>query len=146
MISLRSAGIGLGGGLIGGAVVWLGQNWQFQLSPVGMTYADLAAVLLSAVGVIVAIFGGILALAAIWGFNQLKRDAISAAENAGSAEIREQIENGTIRDYIQGEVGRLADEEFNSHRMDQRINSRVDAVTFGRVDADRELEEGDEEA
>lgn len=145
-MSLRSAGIGVGGGLVGGAIVWLGQTGEFHLTPSGMTYADLAAVLLSAVGVLVAIFGGILALAAFWGFNQLKRDAISAAEKAGAGEIREQIENGTVRDYIQGEVGRLADEEFNSQRMDQRIKRRVDAVTFGRVDADRELEEGEDEA
>ena len=92
-------------------------------------------------GVIVAIFGGVLALAALWGFNQLKRDAITAAENAGSTEIREQIENGAIRDYIKGEIERLTAEEVNSERMDQRIKQRVDAVTFGRPDDDRLLEE-----
>jgi hypothetical protein len=106
-----------------------------------MSYADLAATLLSAVGVIVAIFGGVLALAALWGFNQLKRDAIAAAENAGSTEIREQIENGAIRDDIKGEIERLTAEEVNSERMDQRIKQRVDAVTFGRPDEDRLLEE-----
>ncbi len=130
---------------MGGVIVWTGQTGHFQLVPGSMSYADLSAILLSAVGVIVAIFGGVLALLALWGFNQLKRDAISAAENAGSAEIREQIENGAIRDYIRGEVERLSDEEFNSERMDQRINRRVDAVAFGRPDADRLLEEdGDE--
>jgi hypothetical protein len=130
---------------VGGVIVWTGQTGHFQLVPGSMSYADLSAILLSAVGVIVAIFGGVLALLALWGFNQLKRDAISAAENAGSAEIREQIENGAIRDYIRGEVERLSDEEFNSERMDQRINRRVDAVAFGRPDADRLLEEdGDE--
>lgn len=106
-----------------------------------MSYADLAATLLSAVGVIVAIFGGVLALAAIWGFNQLKRDAVAAAENAGSTEIREQIENGALREYIKGEIGRLTVEEINSDRMEQRIKERVDAVTFGRPDEDRLLEE-----
>lgn len=144
-MSLRSAGAGLVGAIVGGVIVWTGQTGHFQLVPGSMSYADLSAILLSAVGVIVAIFGGVLALLALWGFNQLKRDAISAAENAGSAEIREQIENGAIRDYIRGEVERLSDEEFNSERMDQRINRRVDAVAFGRPDADRLLEEdGDE--
>ncbi|WP_077145465.1 hypothetical protein [Sphingopyxis sp. KK2] len=133
------------GASMGGVIVWFGQAGSFRITPEGMDYADLAAILLTAVGVIVAIFAGVLALAAIWGFNQLKRDAVAAAEVAGSTEIREQIENGTIKDYIAAEVGRLADEEFKSERMDQRIKNRVDAVAFGRPDADRLLEEeGDE--
>lgn len=140
-MSLRSAGIGGLGGVIGGAIVWIGQAGSFALRPIGMSYADLAATLLSAVGVIVAIFGGVLALAALWGFAQLKRDAIAAAEIAGSREIREHIENGAIREYIKGEIVRLTDEEVNSERMDQRIQQRVDAVTFGRPDDDRLLEE-----
>lgn len=77
-MSLRSASTGFLGAIIGGAMVWIGQAGSFSLRPVGMSYADLAATLLSAVGVIVAIFGGVLALAALWGFNQLKRDAIAA--------------------------------------------------------------------
>lgn len=140
-MSLRSAIIGFSGAVVGGVTVWIGQVGSFHLEPVGMSYADLAATLLTAVGVIVAIFGGILALAAIWGFNQLKRDAVTAAENAGSTEIREQIENGALREYIKGEIGRLTVEEINSDRMEQRIKERVDAVTFGRPDEDRLLEE-----
>lgn len=142
-MSLRSAGIGFLGAVVGGAVVWIGQAGNFHLRPVGMSYADLAATLLSAVGVIVAIFGGVLALAALWGFNQLKRDAVAAAEIAGSDEIREQIENGALRDYIRGEIERLTVDEVNSDRMEQRIKQRVDAVTFGRPDEDRLLEENE---
>lgn len=137
----RTTIAGFFGAVVGGAIVWIGQAGSFSLRPVGMSYAELAATLLTAVGVIVAIFGGVLALAALWGFNQLKRDAITAAEAAGSVEIREQIENGTIRDYIRGEIERLTIEEVNSERMDQRIKQRVDAVTFGRPDDDRLLEE-----
>lgn len=140
-MSFRSAITGFIGAVVGGIVVWISQAGSFHLRPVGMSYAELAATLLSAVGVVVAIFGGVLALAAVWGFNQLKRDAIAAAETAGSAEIREQIENGAIRDYIKGEIERLTVEEVNSERMDRRIKQRVDAVTFGRPDADRLLEE-----
>lgn len=130
------------GAITGGAVVWLGQTGSFRLRPVDMSYADLAATLLTAVGVIVAIFGGVLALAAIWGFSQLKQDAIRAAESAGHKEVREQIENGSVRDYIKGEVERLADEEFKSERMDKRINQRVDAVAFGRPAEDKLLDDG----
>ncbi|MBR9972691.1 hypothetical protein [Magnetospirillum sulfuroxidans] len=145
-MSFRSAFIGFMGAIVGGAVVWLGQTGSFHLRPVGMSYAELAAVLLTAVGVIVAIFGGVLALAAVWGFNQLKRDAISAAETAGSAEIKVQIGTGALRDYIKGEIERLTDEEFESERMDKRINSRVDAVAFGRPADDRLLDDEENES
>lgn len=140
-MSLRSAVTGMIGGITGGALVWVAQAGSFRLYPAGMSYADLAATLLSAVGVIVAIFGGVLAIAALWGFNQLKRDAVTAAETAGSNEIREQIENGALRTYIKGEIERLTVEEINSDRMEQRIIGRVDAVAFGRPDDDRLLED-----
>src|SRR4051812_35790771 len=110
-MSIRSLCLCFSGAVIGGATVWLAQTGSFRLRPVGMSFADLAAILLTGVGVIVAIFAGVLALAALWGFNQLKRDAVRAAEIAGSKEIKEQIENGTIRDYIKGEIERLTDQE-----------------------------------
>lgn len=137
----RSACTGFFGAIVGGIVVWVSQTGSFHLQPVGMSYAELAATLLTAVGVIVAIFGGVLALAAVWGFNQLKRDAIGAAHAAGSAEIKDHIKSGDIRDFIKGEIERLADEEFKSPRMNERINSRVDAVAFGQPDKDRLLDD-----
>lgn len=141
----RSALMGFLGAIVGGAIVWIGQTGKLNLHPVGMSYADLAAILLTAVGVIVAIFGGVLALAAVWGFNQLKRDAVGAAHAAGTTEIKEQIKSGDIRDFIKVEIERLTDEEFKSPRMNERINRRVDAVAFGQPDKDRLLDgEGDE--
>ena len=140
-MSLRTISVGLLGGLIGGGIVWLGQSGNFRLYPANMSYADLAATLLAAVGVTIAIFGGVLALAALWGFNQLKKDAITAAADAGAKEIREQIENGPLRDYIKAEIERLVAEEIDSPRMTQRIKDRVDAVAFGQPEKDQELED-----
>lgn len=139
---LRSLCIAFLSAIVGGVTVWL--LGGLDVNPGGINYADLAAILLTAVGVIVAIFGGVLALAAVWGFNQLKRDAINAAETAGSRETKEQIENGTIRNYIKDEIARLTDEEFKSERMDRRINIRVDAVAFGRPAKDKLLDDGEE--
>ncbi|MBF0857633.1 hypothetical protein HKD24_00175 [Gluconobacter sp. LMG 31484] len=113
-----------------------------------MSYADLSAVLLSAVGVIVAIFGGVLAVAAFWGFNQVKQDAIQAAEKAGMREMKEQIESGSIKGDIMQEISKLTEKEFRSDRMEQRIKQVVDAVSFsyGNLKKDRELDlDGDEE-
>jgi ethanolamine ammonia-lyase large subunit len=101
-----------------------------------MSYADLAATLLAAVGVIVAIFGGVLAIAAVWGFAQMKREAVESATSAALSELREQIENGPLRVYIRDEIERLIVEEFNSKRMDQRILQRVDKITLGNEEDD----------
>ncbi len=140
-MSLRTLISTLVGAVLGGAIVWISQTGSFRLSPVNMSYADLAATLLTAVAVIVAIYGGLLALVAIWGFNQLKREAVNAAENASLKEIREQIENGPLREYIRGEIERLIADEIDSERMERRIRGRVDAVAFGRPDDDRLLED-----
>jgi hypothetical protein len=141
IMSLRTLISTLVGAVLGGAIVWISQTGSFRLSPVNMSYADLAATLLTAVAVIVAIYGGLLALVAIWGFNQLKREAVNAAENASLKEIREQIENGPLREYIRGEIERLIADEIDSERMERRIRGRVDAVAFGRPDDDRLLED-----
>lgn len=167
----RSAWIGFLGAIVGGTIVWVGQTGSFNLQPGGMSYSDLAATLLAAAGLLVAIIGVALALAAFWGFRQLKKDAIraaqaagvveikdqitkgdirdsiiSAAHAAGSAEIKDQITSGDIRDFIKREIERLTDEEFSSPRMNERINRRVDAVAFGRPDKDSLLDdEGDEQ-
>ncbi len=66
-------------------MIWIWQGGDFNLRPHEISYMDLAAVLLTAVAVIVAIFAGVLALAAVWGFNQLKRDAIQAVNRPGFA-------------------------------------------------------------
>lgn len=132
------------GAIIGAFIVLICQNGTVRLVPNGTTYSDLAALLLTAVSVVVAIFGGVLALAALWGFNQLKKDAVSAAANAGATEVAEQIENGQLRDYIQAEIDRLIRAEVDSERMERRIRDRVDQVTFGSA-RDRDLEEDAEE-
>ena len=76
---LSATGFSLVGAFIGGSIVSVWQAGHFHLRPAGMSYSDLAAVLLTAVAVIVAIFGGVFALAAIWGFAQLKQEAVRAA-------------------------------------------------------------------
>lgn len=142
---IRKLGYALLGGVLGGALVWIAQTGQFKVKPANVEYTDLAAILLTAVAVIVAIFGGVLAVAAIWGFRQIKEDSRMVAERETKSEIKEQIENGKIRNYLVEEIGRLTEDEFNSARMDRRINMRIDAITYRNVGADRELDWQDED-
>ncbi|MBS1070367.1 hypothetical protein JK222_01395 [Gluconobacter cerinus] len=143
---MKTLATGILSAVLGAVFILIMQG--IPLKTEGMSYADLSAILLSAVGVIVAIFGGVLAVAAFWGFNQVKQDAIKAAEKAGMREMKEQIESGTIKDDIMQEISTLTEKEFRSDRMEQRIKRVVDAVSFsyGNLEKDRELDaDGDEE-
>lgn len=115
------------GGVIGAASVLILQTGEIRLAPT-MKYEDLAAVLLSAVGVIVAVFGVGLAILAFWGFSQLRRDSIRAAVAAARRQIDQLIR-----------------EEIASPEMERRIQNRVDQIVLGdprdaELDADPENE------
>lgn len=114
-------------------------SWMGNLAPQGVDYIDLAAVLLTAVGVLVTVLGVAFAIAAIWGYTELKRSAVMAAETAALEEVKEQIENGDIRRYLE----RAINEEINSDQMEVRIKARVDDVVFGNPAVDDELEQDD---
>lgn len=140
---LKTAFVAGGSAIAGALATSYAQTGRLYIVPANISYPDLAAVLLSAVGVIVAIFGGILAILAFWGFEQMKRDAVRGATQAALDELKEQIENGPTRDYILDEIERLIVDEFKSRRMDQRIQERVDKIAMGGAEDrfDEEVEE-----
>lgn len=127
------------GAIIGAAVVLFLKSGTLRPT---MPYADLAATLLAAVGVIVAIFGGVLAIAALWGFQQMKLEAVRSATAAALDETKEQIENGTIRSYILEEVEERITEIVASPDFDRRVRTRVDQIVLGNPE-DRLLDEED---
>jgi hypothetical protein len=129
------------GAIIGAAVVLFLKSGNLQPN---MAYADLAATLLAAVGVIVAIFAGLLAIAAFWGFQQMKQEAVRSATAAALAETKEQIANGVIRSYILEEVEKRISEVVKSPDFDRRVLDRVDQIVLGNPD-DRLLDEEDGE-
>ena len=132
------------------------QSGRLYLVPAG-SYQDLAAIMLGAVGVIVTIFGVVLAIAAFWGFEQMKKEAIrmacdqavpaatNAATNAALEHLKEQVGNGDVRDFILGEVERLMNDELNSPRMAKRIEVRVEQIVLGNDEEDRLLDKDEED-
>lgn len=110
------------GGVIGALIVVFLQTGEIHLEPT-MKYEDLAAVLLSAVGVIVAVVGVGLAILAFWGFGQLKKESIKAAVTAAQRQVDELIR-----------------QEIASPEMEIRIRNRVDEIVLGS-NKDRELDE-----
>ena len=137
---------------IGAIAASYAQSGKLFLIPAG-SYQDLAAIMLGAVGVIVTIFGVVLAIAAFWGFEQMKKEAIRtacvqavpAATNAALEHLKEQVGNGDIRDFILSEVERLMNEELNSARMAKRIEVRVDQIVLGNDEEDRLLDKEEED-
>jgi len=114
------------GGAVGGALVWFVQTNSFHLVPVGMTYTELAATLLSAVSVLVTILGVFVALLAIWGYSQFKSFAQSAAkEHVGS-----QLKDGEIRTHIEGVVEKFLTSEIQSENFRSLVDKRVDYVIY----------------
>lgn len=140
---LKTTVVAGGSAVAGSLATSYAQTGRLYVAPANISYPDLAAILLSAVGVIVAIFGGILAILAFWGFEQMKRDAVRGATQASLDELKEQIENGPTRDYILAEIERLIVDEFKSRRMDQRIQERIDKIAMGGAEDrfDEEVEE-----
>lgn len=144
--------IPLSSAALGGMAVSYAQSGRLYLVPAG-SYQDLAAIMLGAVGVIVTIFGVVLAIAAFWGFEQMKKEAIRtacvqavpAATNAALEHLKEQVGNGDVRDFILGEVERLMNDELNSPRMAKRIEVRVDQIVLGNDEEDRLLDKEEED-
>jgi hypothetical protein len=129
---------------IGAIAVSYAQSGKLFLVPAG-SYQDLAAIMLGAVGVIVTIFGVVLAIAAFWGFAQMKQEAVRTATEASLEHLKEQVGDGDIRDYILSEVERLMNDELNSQRMAKRIEARVDQIVLGNDEEDRVLEYKEED-
>ncbi len=129
------------GGITGALSSIVLLSWLGDITPNGVSYTDLAAVLLTAVGVLVTVLGVIFAIAAFWGFAELKRSAVNAAEAASIDHVREQIKNGSVRDYLSKAVS----EEIESPQTEARINKRVDEIVLGNPEKDDELEEDEVE-
>lgn len=98
------------------------------LRPIGMTYADLAAVLLTAVSVIVAVFGVLMALLALWGYRHFKDVAKSASESMAMKVARDEVE----REMREGTAGRL---------IDQKVFEAMESADGGRYEAWKESRE-----
>lgn len=118
-------------GISGGAFVWLFQGHSIKIRPEGMTYAELAAVLLAAASVMVAVFGVSMAVLALWGYRQFKR----VAKGASSDIAREVASKEVLNELREGAAGNL---------IDQKVLEAMDEVlSSGKFDAWREEREAE---
>lgn len=131
--------IGVASGVIGALAVLAGQGFELHVTPVGMTYADLAATALSAVAVLTTVVGLFIAGLAIWGFTALRGMAKSAAKAHVSAQLRE----GELRTHLEKVVTEFLAGEFKDGKLRRLLEDRVDAIMFSGP-AERAEEEAEE--
>lgn len=93
--------VSLAAGLVGGAVVWVGQTSSLRVVPLGVSYEDLIAVMLTGVSILLAVVGVGLAILAFLGWTSFKgmtQKAAGAAaidhikSDGGAEEIRRVVE------------------------------------------------------
>jgi hypothetical protein len=119
---LREVVICLLAGTVGGAMVWLGQGRSLQIKPLGITYSDLISTLLTAVALIIAVFGVVMAVLAIFGYQHFK----TVVERT-SKESAEDIAAKTAKEIV--------DDKVNSDEFKQLI---VLAVANRMTDAEKD--------
>lgn len=93
-------------GVIVGAILCVFQVAQIKLSSgadveIDMEYSDLIAIILTALGVMIALFSVGLAVLAFIGYQQLKDGAAKRAGEHAEAEVKRQLkEGGELRTYL----------------------------------------------
>jgi hypothetical protein len=118
-------------GLIGGAIgagslllVALIARWTWpnELRSNHMSYPELAAIILTGVGVLVALLGAIVAVFAVWGFGEFKR----IAKRTAKGHVKQDIKNGKLREFIESSVTEFLEREFSDEgRMRTILEERV---------------------
>ena len=139
-------------GLLGALVTSYTQSGHLYLIPAG-SFQDLAAIMLGAVAVIVTTFGVVLAIAALWGFAQMKREAVRMAsekaipnaEIAALNHVKQYIESGEVLSFISSRAEELVKIEIGSPEMRKLIEARVDKVALGNPSEDELLERSEDE-
>lgn len=116
-----------------------------QLSELGMSYSDLAAILLTSVAVIVTVLGVFIAMLAFWGYSQFRK----SAKNAAVQFVKSELESGKIRVEIAEIVVKEVIRQLDDGKLEKLIKDAVDRYTItapSRRTSDRREEPiGDEE-
>jgi H+/Cl- antiporter ClcA len=84
------------GGLIGAFAVWMGQGHSLKLVPGEMSYADLAATMLGAAGIILTTLGLVIGILALWGYSQFK----NMVERSAIAHVTRSVADGDLKKLV----------------------------------------------
>ena len=92
-----------------------------------ISYADMSAILLAAVAVIVTVLGVVVAILSLWGFRNIKASSIDAAttvSNEIATKVAEREVGKSINEVAKKEIARLIDEG----KLTKHLESAVDVI------------------
>lgn len=121
---VKSVIVGIAAAFVTAVVIFSMQGLGFRLRPVDMTYADLAATLLSAAAVLLTIIGIFVAALAIWGFAAFR----SVAKTAAKGHVSAQIKSGDLRTHIEELVKTYLSDELADGDLRIEFERRLDEV------------------
>lgn len=121
---LSTLTLGALAGAVAAAAVLVIQGQPFHLSPVGMTYADLAATLLAAAALLTTLIGLFIAALAIWGFTALR----SFAKSAAKSHVSQQLKQGELRSHVENVVTAFLKTEFEDGNLRQQLEEHIDEI------------------
>jgi hypothetical protein len=71
------------------------------------TYAELVAIILTAVTVVLAVLAIIVAILAVWGYRDIKKEAASAAQRAIEATVEKNVTQTSLQKLVDDHITRL---------------------------------------
>lgn len=135
------------GAIIGGFLVLLIGGHELHVTPVGVTYGDLAAIALTAVTVLLAVFGLAAAFAALYGYREFMRRSAAVASSAAEKEAK-AVATETVKSHLDQnfdpDLARraqtIATRIITPEYLRALIVEQIDALSYGNV-RDEKLDE-----
>jgi hypothetical protein len=87
-----------------------------------MSYADMAALMLGAVGVLVTVLGVFMAILALWGYSQFK----VAASSAALQHVKSELEEGQLRDELKKLLVQEVIKQMDDGKLRKILEERAD--------------------
>lgn len=113
-------------GALAAVFVLLIQGQPFRLVPVGMSYADLAATLLAAAGVLVTVIGIFIAALAIWGFTAFR----AMTKNSAKAHVSSQLRQGDLRNHVETVVREFLAQQIATGELKTQIEETLETFVL----------------
>lgn len=77
--------------------MWIFQGHTLAILPSALTYGDFVAILLTAVSTLLAIFGIVLAVFALWGWSQFRRGVAMKISEIMPGVLSKELKSGSTR-------------------------------------------------
>ena len=125
MPASRTVAAAVAGGAVGATLIWIFQGNALRLVPEKMTYAELTAVMLAAVSVLVTILGVVVAILAVWGYSNFK----GIAESSARLQVSNEIESGRLKGHLEESVTSFMQREFaDAGKLRRLLEEQIDRI------------------